>query len=1335
MHSIRRFTRLLLTVLFLVSCPCAFSDDPLETGFKTPPDTARPQTWWHWMNGNISREGITADLEAMKRVGVGGAQIFNADCGIPDGPVPFMSPEWRELVKHAASEADRLGLELCIHNCAGWSSSGGPWITPDLAMQKVVWTETNIEGGAPQSIQLPEPKSNKDYYRDIAVLAFPTPVGDGLPMKDCKPGIRTNIEGIDTAKLIDGNPSSTITLGLPTPEAPQYIDVEFEQPFTTRECVITSGATLYQYLGELQSSDDGKTFRTISKFTLPPFDEPNRPFKFFVPDVTARYFRLLFTGCPTPDAKVFLAEIELVSQVRLQRWFEKAGFTRGDNMTRDPREAVSPECVVRSEKVQDLTSRMKPDGRLDWNVPKGKWTILRMGHTPTGKTNHPAPKTGLGLECDKLSQKAAEAHWKGAMEPILSDIGPLAGKGLKQVLIDSYEVGSQNWTPEFRTEFKTRRNYELWRYLPAMTGRVVNGIEETERFLFDVRRTIADLFADNYYGHFQTMANKAGLKLGVEPYGNGNFDELTSGGKADIPMTEFWVGQGPDRNGGKLASSVAHTYGRKYVGAESFTASSQEGRWKSDPYSIKALGDVMYTGGVNRFIFHRYAHQPWLDRYPGMTMGPWGMHFERTLTWWEQGSAWLKYLARCQYMLQEGRFVADACYYTGEESPGTPPGRQQLQPALPDTFDYDTCDTTVLMTRMSVKEGQIVLPDGMGYRVLVLPSRVVLSPNVLRKVDELVRAGATVIGPKPSKSPSLNDYPACDKTVAQLADTLWGDCDGKTVTEHVVEKGRVIWGRPMQEVLTSMEVKPDFECVVEPGLQALAYIHRYVENADVFFVANWQTRSTLTDCTFRVSGKQPELWDPATGQMKMAPVFTVRDGRTVLPLALDPRGSVFVVFRKPLESKDTVVAVRHNGESIFTPHRAPAGKLVIKKAIYCVLADTLPGMTNVTAKLSGMIRDGALTVTANSVLGGDPAPLILKELRVDYVYAGKRATVVVPENQVLKLPEGDAAPGGKLEISRAFYGKLPPELPDSFITRMVDVTDKLTGLVKDGRLSVMAGNNLGGDPAPMTPKQLRIEYELNGVAKTAVFNENNLADLPEGDSWGAPVADVAMDNQGAMGLLAWENGAYEIERASGKKESIEVKDVVEPIGLEGTWDVRFQFGQKAPAKVTFDKLISWTESEEPGIKYFSGTATYVKTFDVPGERIANGKKLYLDLGRLANFAQVKVNGTDYGILWKPPYRVEVTDSIKVGANQIEVAITNLWPNRLIGAEQYPDDCEWNDDGSLKKWPDWFLKKTPRPSAERTTFTTWKHYTKDSPLLESGLFGPVKIYPIGEYKVR
>ena len=1326
---------------FLVGLLCIgwgvslFADEELSLNFKTPPDIARPHTWWHWMNGNISREGITADLEAMKRVGVGGAQIFNADCGIPEGPVAFMSPEWRDLVKHAVTEADRLGLELCIHNCAGWSSSGGPWITPDLAMQKVVWTETIVTKDTLQPISLSEPKANKDYYRDIAVLAFPTPDGDDVSMKDQNPVVRTCMEGVDASTLLDNNHLTTITLGHPTPDTPQYIELAFKSPYTVRECVLTSGSTLYPYSGELQVSEDGKAFRSIVSFTLPPFDSAGRPFRFYVPDATARYFRLTFTGCPIAGAKLFLSDVALLSQVRLQNWSEKAGYSRVGTLLRDPRETIVPECCVAAEKVLDLTKCMKPGGKLEWKIPDGKWTLLRMGYTPTGKTNHPAPKSGLGLECDKLSKKAAEVHWANAMEPILKDIGPLAGKGLKHVLIDSYEVGAQNWTPKFREDFKQRRHYDLLRYLPALTGRIVNNPDETERFLADIRRTIADLFADNYYGHFQTMAHKAGLQLSAEPYGNGGFDELTSGGRADIPMTEFWVGQGPDRNGGKLASSIAHTYGRTYVGAESFTASSEVGRWTNDPYSIKALGDAMYTGGINRFIFHRYAHQPWLDTFPGMTMGPWGTHFERTITWWEQSSAWLTYLARCQYLLQKGRFVGDVCYYVGEEAPNTPPGRQQLQPMLPEGYDYDTCDTTVLMTRMGVKDNQIILPDGMRYRVLVLPPSGILSPAVLGKVGELVQAGATVVGPKPKCAPGLEDYPACDQNVAQLAQHLWGNCDGRTVTENVVGKGRILWGRPMQEILTSLGTPPDFECTVEPGNLPLNYIHRTMNDADVYFLANWKTRTMGAQCTFRVCGKQPELWDPVTGQMTMVSVFSERDGHTVIPIMLEPRGSVFVIFRKPVISPDPLLAVRCNGDSIFTPQRPPAGQLTIKKALYCVLADTLPGTKNVTAKLSGLIRDNALTVTANSSLGGDPAPMILKELRVDYIYAGKHASVTVPENQVLKLPEGDAIPGGKLEIVRGLYGKMPPEIPDDCIARKVDVTDLLNTLVKDGHLSVLAGNQLAGDPAPMTPKQLRIEYELNGIYKTAVFNENEYVELPDSDMWAPPAAETSLTLEGKTILSAWKSGTYEAEHVSGKKETLTVDDLPEPITLEGSWEVQFHLIPPKTEKILFDKLVSWTERPEPEIKYFSGTATYTKTFEVRKELLSSAKKHYLDLGRLENIAKVKVNGKEYAVLWKPPYHVDISDAIKVGTNQIEIDVTNLWPNRLIGDEQYPDDCEWNEDGSLKKWPDWFVNKAPRPSSQRTTFTTWKHYKKDSPLLESGLFGPVKVYAVEDYVIR
>ena len=532
--------------------------DSLADGFRNPPDSARPQVWWHWMNGNVTKEGITADLEAMKRVGIGGAQIFNVDGGIPAGPVKFLGPEWRGLMLHAAREADRLGLELCLHNCAGWSSSGGPWNTPEHAMQRVTISEQPVTGPAHFSGVLPAPPARLGFYRDIAVLAFRTPAGE------------------------DGT---------------------------------------------------GKSLR-INNF----------------------------------DAK--------------------SGANGQFVLSSPAKDRVSADLVVPRAGIVDLTGALQPDGRLEWDVPAGDWTILRLGYTPTGAENHPAPAAGTGLECDKFSRDALDAHWTGYVQKVLDDLGPLAGAGkpLNNVLIDSYEVGGQNWTPRFRSEFERRRGYDPLLFLPTFTGRVVDNPEVSERFLWDVRRTIADLFAENYYGHFQELCHQHGLKASIEPY-TGPFESLQCGEAADIPMGEFWVGGAPGSSI-KLAASAGHIFGRPVIGAESFTASPgrQHGRWLDDPYSLKALGDQVFCRGINRFIFHRYAMQPWTNRWPGMTMGQWGTHFDRTCTWWEQGRAWLQYVARCQYLLQQGRFVADAAYFCGQSAPVE---TRVGNPVLPQGYDFD----------------------------------------------------------------------------------------------------------------------------------------------------------------------------------------------------------------------------------------------------------------------------------------------------------------------------------------------------------------------------------------------------------------------------------------------------------------------------------------------------------------------------------------------------------------------------------------------------------------------------------------------------------------------
>jgi len=467
---------LLASLIVFVACGMARAAEPsaLQREFVAPPAAARPWVYWFWLNSNITKEGITADLEAIERVGIGGVLIMEVDQGAPQGPVPFGGPKWRELFQHMLGEANRLGLEVNMTNDAGWCGSGGPWITPELSMQYLVWTETSVVGGRHFDAALPGPQRTANHYRDISVLAFPTPAGNA------------RIENIK-----------------------------------------------------------GKTGHVRQ-------DQPAAPVKY--------------------------AE-------------------------------VPAEQVIKADSIVDLTAHFK-DGRLSWDVPArapgtpGRWTVLRIGHTSTGAVNAPAPASGRGLECDKLSKEAADAMFAGLMGRIVADSPALAGKTLVTTHIDSWEVHSQNWTPRMRAEFQKRRGYDLYRYLPVYTGRIVESVEVSERFLWDLRQTISDLLVENYAGHFRELAEKNGLKLSIEAYGDAAFDDVTYGGHCDEPMGEFWSwAYGGAHNSVTEMTSAGHVYGKRIVGAESFTATDAE-KWQGHPANIKTLGDWAFCEGINRFVFH-----------------------------------------------------------------------------------------------------------------------------------------------------------------------------------------------------------------------------------------------------------------------------------------------------------------------------------------------------------------------------------------------------------------------------------------------------------------------------------------------------------------------------------------------------------------------------------------------------------------------------------------------------------------------------------------------------------------------------------------------------------
>lgn len=1069
-------------------CRGAGPASELEKGFVSPPESARPWVYWFWLSGNITRAGITADLEAMKRAGIGGVLIMEVDQGAPVGPVAFMSPQWRELFQHVVAEAGRLGLEVNMNDDAGWNGSGGPWITPPQSMQKVVWSETNLAGPKRFAGTLPQPQAVAGYYRDITVLAFPAP-GD---------------------------------------------------------------------------------------------------------------FR--------------------IDNIQGKAAYERRGVGAASGRK------LAPEMVIDRARIVNLSEQMDKEGRLAWEVPAGKWMVLRIGHTSTGMMNAPAPASGRGLECDKLSTEGIEAQFAGMMGPLVADVGSAAGKTLVATHIDSWENGSQNWTIRMREEFRTRRGYDLLPFLPVLSGRVVESLEVSERFLWDLRQTISDLVVENYAGHMAKLARQHGLRLSIEAYG-GPTDDLTYGGRADEPMCEFWIGGGAFETCKGMASA-AHTYGKRILGAEAFTADNRE-RWLQHPGLIKALGDRAFCEGVNRFVFHRYAMQPWLNYRPGMTMGPWGLHYERTETWWGQSRPWHEYLARCQHLLRQGLFVADICYLQPEGSP------QGFSSHKRSGYDYDDCTAEVVLTRMSVRDGRLVLPDGMSYRLLVLPQTTTMTPPLLRKIKDLVEAGATVVGPRPLKSPSLSDYPRCDEQVKQLADELWGDCDGKAVKERACGKGKIVWGLTPEETLANMSVRPDF--TAGPFVR---WIHRSVDGAELYFVACAAQQPVETLCTFRVEGKRPGFWQPETGRIEQVAMYEQAKGVTRIPIHFEPGGSVFVAFRRTAESFDPVVGIAHDGQQILpAPERKV--KVVIEKAIYGVLSD--PNRTrDVRAKLQAVVDGGELSLqVARMAQGDDPAYGIVKTLIVEYTADGK-----------------------PFKVS-------------------------------------------GRDPEEIT------------LITTQAAEQ---------------VAQVHSDADGRLWLEARQPGRYDLKTAAGRMLHSEVPALPQPMEVTGSWELRFPPNAGAPGQVTLEKLISWSDHSSPGVKYFSGTATYTKTITVPRETLGESRHLYLDLGDIQVIAQVKLNGKELGILWKPPYRVEITDVVKIGDNALEVQVTNLWVNRMIGDENLPEDSSRKADGTLKEWPQWVQEGKPSPTG-RYTFTSWRLWKANDPLQPSGLIGPVTLRVVQQVDLR
>jgi alpha-L-rhamnosidase len=1138
--------------------------DSLSAQFRQPPAWAKPwvQYWWF---ADVKKEDITRDLEAMQRQGIQGALVWPDDLDFD----AKNKRELFELLKHTLAEADRLDMDMNIKPMQGATAMAGDWIDREHALKSPVWSWMEVQGPQQHFRIDADPKANQGFYRDVAVLAYKVEAAHETAANHIKKA-RGKVTGSEAVKnpefAVDEDPTTSalvsairlscfpetllgLVLDLYPSRSSKWIACEFPEAHTVSSVVVCVNDHVDMPTElELQRSDDGKVYSPICKWRAK-MDDPT-PIRF--QRMQSRFYRLVITENNTSDLRPFLQirqfdlldDAERASWPRIDHWLGRTGQGFGvpwydpDVLEQQATHVKREEADVAIKDIVDLTSLLGTDRKLEWDVPTGRWRVLRFGYTLTMSPSMGQSDQDQSYFCDVLSREAAQVGFDGLPLEILKAAEPSIGRSLKLLHEDSWEVEENMfWTPNFEAGFKGRRNYNPHLYLPALAGAVVESGEITDRFLWDYRRTVADMIADNYVATLTQLCRENGVRWHSEipaAYMPGLLDSLRLHARADVISGEFWARS--DENDPKsvfmeytsrrfgdavtTAASAAHTEGKKIVDAESFTHYSQ--CYEKDFFSFKDIGDRAFCRGVNRMSLLGYPSQD--EKVPGRSLSWFCDDWNRHNTWWPQSHAWFSYLARCQYLLQQGLYQADLCYLNGEGVPSAVPGREYMQPAVPEGYSYDGCSAEALRKRVTVKNGALMFPDGMSYRILVLPERETMTPETLSRISDLVEQGAIVAGPKPRRSPSLANYPECDREVDRIGSRLWGDCDGRRVFDHKLGKGRVVWGKQLSEILADMDIEPDFEYSSRQAEANVMYIHRKVDEADVYFLSNQRNRFEELEARFRVTRKAPELWYPDTGRIVRQAVYREHGQRTILSLRLEPRASVFVVFR-------------------------------------------------------------------------DPAP----SQRIESVTLNGRAILLDSESEVRDRPT--------VELSR----------------------------MEDGRVE----------------------------------------------------------------LAAWKAGNYEIKATSGGTVSVQVPFIPDPMSLSGPWEVRFPAGWGTPATVIFPELVSWTEHDDPDIKYFSGTANYVKQLPLAKELLSAGRSFFLDLGHVCNIAEVKLNGNNLGVLWKPSFRVEITGAAKPGQNLLEVAVTNLWPNRLIRDQALPKE-------------------------ERRTWTETEHYPKNWPLYEAGLLGPVQI---------
>jgi Zn-dependent oligopeptidase len=858
----------------------------IETGFLNP-DSMQLGVYWYWISDNISKEGVVKDLEAMKRVGINRAFIGNI--GLDEDVLPIkkhklFSPEWWDITHTALKTAGELGIEIGMFNSPGWSQSGGPWVKPEESMRYLASSNITLKGPRANAI-IALPLVAKDAMEDVKVIAYP---------------LSRNINYLISRK-ISKKKEEILTLDVPVGEMP------------IRSFIFKTAAPIKSN-AEIHVKENGQ-YRLLKKFEIDRSNpelhvgfDPYAPVVISLPETKATDLRFVMTTKNSEGA----AEVTFSTAPQVERYPEKTlakmfqtPLPLWHDYMWDKQPELPADLCVDPAKVIDLTDKVK-DGVLTWDIPEGDWTVVRTAMRTTKVTNAPASKEGSGLEIDKINKDHISAHFDAFIGEILRRIPADDRKSFKVIVEDSYETGGLNWTDGMIEKFESAYGYSPVPYLPVLQGVVVGSQDQSDRFLWDLRRLIADRVAYDYVGGLREISNSNGLTTWLENYGHWGFPSefLMYGGQSDEIGGEFWSEGSLGDIENHAAASCAHTYGKRKVWAESCTSGGPV--FSRYPNIMKQRIDRFFTEGINSTLLHVYIHQPAEELTPGVDAW-FGNEFNRKNTWFDQMDVFAKYLKRCNLMLQQGLFVADVAYFIGEDAPKMTGVRT---PELPRGYAFDYMNAEVLLTRATIKNGRLTLPDGMSYSVLVLPQLETMRPAVLAKIKELVNEGLVILGPSPKRSPSLQNYPEADREIETMAAELWGDGTEKIRT---VGKGRVFAdGQSLEDVFSALNIAPD----VVPDNDEILFIHRALPEGDIYFVSNQSDKPVDINPLFRVSGRIPELWNPLTDEIRDLKQFSVTKKTTGVPLRLEAFESSFIVFRKA--GKPTKNAVNFPGKEIIT---------------------------------------------------------------------------------------------------------------------------------------------------------------------------------------------------------------------------------------------------------------------------------------------------------------------------------------------------------------------------------------------------------------------------------